>query len=383
MLLSTLLFASSSLAFLVPQIDNEWDSDFVPTFIDTNSQTVNIDCTSCPYALSSERNGAHEWMNNVDSSLEMKFESQGDALKLNDVPFYPITNPTPPPILHVKQSAKGEEASEGYQGNLRLSYSVEYDEKKFEDNTLVTILMTVMGLDGEMVRIDNVEITAIKDEDNKVPHSLPIAYSPKHTTNIVQLILHSVKTVPVSPDSPDAKCESIMCRVFSKLITVVAKAKSSAKAATHKVKCFCMKCFHILTGQKHHHAGASEHDGSAHGIPYRGPVGSSELPGHRVFNPHHGHHHHKGFVSQMAIGFKIMVRVVFVPILVGVALGVASSALGMLVGQFIVVLAKKFRRNDREATYEPLDIDDKDAPPAYQDLQGSEAINEKDVDAKA
>ncbi|CAF9922865.1 MAG: hypothetical protein ALECFALPRED_002254 [Alectoria fallacina] len=373
MLLSTtLLFATSSLAFLIPEVNTEDQpkSDFLPAFIKTNSQTVKLDCSTCPFALSSRRNGAHEWTNNVESELAMKFETEGKALKFNGVPFYPISNLPLSPTLYVSQSKKDGQSSnmEGYDGNLRLSYSMEYDEKKFEDNSLVTILMTVMGLDGQMIKVDNIEVTAIKEQD-------------------ATLILHSTKTIPVSPDSPDAKCETILCRVFSKVMTGMAKAKASAKTAGHKMKHFCVKCLHKLTGHKsqpysHHHKGPGKH-----GMPHRLPDGTMELPSHIHFKPlgnghHHHSHHHKSFFHRMAMVLRTTFQVVFVPILIGVAFGMAASAIGMLVGQAVVFLWMKYRGTSREAAYEPLDTDEKEAPPAYQDIH-HKALNEKDVDAKA
>lgn len=189
MLLSTtLLFATSSLAFLIPEINTEDQpkSDFLPAFIQTSSQTVDLDCSACPFALSSQRDGVHEWTNDIESELEMKFESEGKTLKINGVPFYPISNSILPPTLFVSQSKKDGQSSnmEGYDGNLRLSYSMEYDEKKFEDNSLVTILITVMGLDGQMIKVDNIEVTAIKEQDGTV--SLPPYHSfPNLKANIV------------------------------------------------------------------------------------------------------------------------------------------------------------------------------------------------------
>ena len=173
MLLSTtLLFATSSLAFLLPEINtkDQPKSEFLPSFIETSGQTVNLDCSNCPFALSTQRNGAHEWTNDVESVLKMEFKADGKALQLNGVPFYPISQPIPPPTLFVSQSKKDGQSSnmEGYDGNLRLSYSMEYDEKKFADNSLVTVLMTVMGLDGQMIKVDNIEVTAIKEDDGTV-----------------------------------------------------------------------------------------------------------------------------------------------------------------------------------------------------------------------
>jgi len=72
-----------------------------------------------------------------------------------------------------------------------------------------------------------------------------------------------------------------------------------------------------------------------------------------------------------------------VPILIGVAFGMAASAIGMLVGQAIVFLWMKFRRSPENGAYERLEVDEKEAPPAYQDVQGAEAMSEKEVEAKA
>ncbi len=62
----------------------------------------------------------------------------------------------------------------------------------------------------------------------------------------------------------------------------------------------------------------------------------------------------------------------------------AASAIGMLVGQAVVFLWMKYRGTSRKGAYEPLDTDEKEAPPAYQDVdQATETFNEKEVDAKA
>lgn len=184
MILSSVLsvgaFSLAAQAFLVvPEINSHPEiEDKAPTTLDTTSQTIILDCASCPFALNSLRNGAHEWTSNVESDLEMKIVSADNSLKFNNVPFFPLQNPTLPPTLFVSQKKKDGEAStmEGLEGNLRLSYSLEFNEKKFEDNSLVTVLMTIMGLDGQMVKIDNLEIQAIKEADGKVstPISVPI-----------------------------------------------------------------------------------------------------------------------------------------------------------------------------------------------------------------
>ena len=176
-LLSAGAFTLAAQAFLVvpetnslPEIQNK-----APTTLDTSNQLVNLDCSTCPYALKSLRDGRHEWTTDIASELELKFASEENSLKLNDISFYPIQNPTLPPHLSVIQKKKDGEAStmEGFDGKLGLSYSLEYSEKKADENTLLTVVMTILGLDGEMIKVDNIDITAIKGADGKVRASVP------------------------------------------------------------------------------------------------------------------------------------------------------------------------------------------------------------------
>lgn len=61
----------------------------------------------------------------------------------------------------------------------------------------------------------------------------------------------------------------------------------------------------------------------------------------------------------------------------------AASAIGMLVGQLVVFLWVRFGRRGGEVAYEPLDTDEKEVPPPYEDVPGTEAIDQKEVEAKA
>lgn len=180
MILSSLLsagaFGLTAQAFLVipetnslPDIKDNGDS-LTPSILDTSSHHIDLDCSNCPYALSSQRNGAHEWTGNVKSDLELDFAGKDNSLTLNDVTIFPLQNPALPPRLTVTQKKKDDEASamEGFEGKLGLSYSLEYSEKKFEENSLVTIGLTLMGLDGQMIKVDDIKIQAIREADGKV-----------------------------------------------------------------------------------------------------------------------------------------------------------------------------------------------------------------------
>lgn len=136
------------------------------------SQSIRLDCSSCPFALESDRKGRHEWTTNVKNELDLKFSAENGKVSLNGKPFYPIANPPLPPILSVKQIQTESDASakkwEGYHGDLTLSYSLEIEHKKRFDAdkaNLLSIVFTIMGLDGEMVNVDDIEILVIETQN--------------------------------------------------------------------------------------------------------------------------------------------------------------------------------------------------------------------------
>ena len=168
MLLPTFLSASAlaltANAFLVPlETPNDQTSPFDPTSFAQQSQTLNLDCSSCPFALGKNQDGT-VWKQDIRSDLVMEFTAEGNSLKLNGVPFYPIAMPPLPPAISAKQVPKGEDQLTNEE-SLRLSYSLEFEN---QNPGLVKALMTVMGLEGRMINVDNIEIKALKSPGGEV-----------------------------------------------------------------------------------------------------------------------------------------------------------------------------------------------------------------------
>lgn len=138
--------------------------------VKTNSKTVHLDCSTCPFALKSERHGKHEWISNTTSDLELTFATEDGKLTLNGVPFYPISN-TLPPVLAVKQIQRESEASEvhheGYDGELVMSYGLEFENKRSteENAEFVSIIMSIIGLEDQMIKVDDIEIKLVETKD--------------------------------------------------------------------------------------------------------------------------------------------------------------------------------------------------------------------------
>ncbi|KAI4170506.1 MAG: hypothetical protein LQ343_004883 [Gyalolechia ehrenbergii] len=364
MLVPTLLsagFALTANAFLLPpEVVNKAEAaknSVPPTLINPQVRTVSLDCSNCPFALASQRNGRHEWTNSVKSDIELKFAAEDDKLKLNGVPFYPVVPPFAPAPLSVKQTPKsgGTEATSdnGFDGDLTLSYSLEIGDKKkglptqgVVNPTMTEITLSILGLDNEVVHVDDIKIKAL---------SLPNPANGKH-----ELFIVGVNTEATDGSSPDAQCATIFCRVLYKFRSGVRKAQTHAKTAAYKVKCICMKCFNAM--KKH----ASR--------PVRLPTHNRVRPGHFKI-----HRHHHSWVHTFARASKQVFSFVVLPILVGIVFGIAASAIGMLVGQVIVTIWLRLRRNSNQTVaYERVETEEKEGLPKYEDLEdGKTEVDEK------
>ena len=77
----------------------------------------------------------------------------------------------------------------------------------------------------------------------------------------------------------------------------------------------------------------------------------------------------------MAHGIKKAFAFVVLPILIGIAFGLAASAVGMLVGQIVVFLWLRRRRSD--AQYEVVATEGEEGLPKYEEVAGAETGDEK------
>lgn len=202
-LLSACALALTANALLVPtgmleKVDSEsqaFDDAFMEEIsgifgvevVITNSKTLHLDCSTCPFALKSERHGKHEWISNTKSDLEMTFATKDGKLTLNGVPFYPISN-TLPPILAVQQIERESEASEGhnegYEGELIMSYGLEFENKRSteENAEVVSIIMSIIGLEDQMIKVDDIEIMLVETKDKVCI----LCLFPNHDTHLLR-----------------------------------------------------------------------------------------------------------------------------------------------------------------------------------------------------
>lgn len=171
--------------------------------------------------------------------------------------------------------------------------------------------------------------------------------------------------------------------MMAKLSTAVSTARAKSAAAAHstkhaakKMKGFCMRCFHRLTGHPapaHPHVPATQgEDGKTTRLPTHNHV----IPGR--FRAPHAHPH--GLLHKTLRFARHLFTFVLLPVIVGVIVGMTASAIGMLVGQAVVFLWMRYRRNGRQGSYEAVqNYDKEDALPAYEDQEGLPAYTEERV----
>ena len=182
--LSTALLACAANAFLVPveiadKVDFSKAPNGAPSIFNHNSQTVKVDCSTCPFAVSSERHGRHEWTNGVKNDLILDISAKGSELLLNGQHVYPVQPKSLPLPVTVTQKKQADEDSEvtPFGGDLKLSYSLSMGPDKpwvepgMEDLSLAEITLTLLGIDGEMITVDDIKLKVIKTAEGEVSSS--------------------------------------------------------------------------------------------------------------------------------------------------------------------------------------------------------------------
>lgn len=185
-LLTTSALALTASAFLIPaEVANaavEATNVVEPQIVnDLDPKTIiGLPCTNCPYALASERNGKHEWINGVPNKLMLSLATEDKHLILNNIPIYPITGDFKgvPSAKQYRWSSNADDLAaldlnvgRGYEGELIVSYSFEFVQEQPLEDTDVKVLETrfqVLAIDSEMVEVPLVIIQMHKQLDGEV-----------------------------------------------------------------------------------------------------------------------------------------------------------------------------------------------------------------------
>ena len=142
----------------------------------SSKQTVKVDCPGCPYAINSMRNGDHEWTNGVNNELVMELSTEGKGLRVNGAPVLDANLKHVIAPLKVKQIKKETEAEEdgdkkweAFEGDLGMSYGLTIGKvAQAKDGALFNIELQIIGLDGQVVNPNIVNLNLIRKPDGEV-----------------------------------------------------------------------------------------------------------------------------------------------------------------------------------------------------------------------
>ncbi|KAH0563027.1 hypothetical protein GP486_002400 [Trichoglossum hirsutum] len=363
------LLALTAQCFLLPSsIEGEAEEfDIVNTI--ANTHLLKLDCPGCLFAESDGPGKGYHWDENVENSLFLNFtvsRENPEVLALNGVQLYPI-QVIPPPVSALQlpssvslpglstmiTASNGEDTTPFTR--LRLSYEFTVRPKRSSptgDNFEVLLLkLRILGIEGKPVTgLDTVEMTLLKSPSNR----LYIGALDKTETNHDQL--YPSPSAQKAGEEKECVNFPLLCKWRAILGNKISGMKSSLKG------CHKFRLGHPKVG------GHSGRPGKHHG--HHGHHGSQGYRGHH-------HHHHDGhrwgkFLHQL----KRVAAHILVPVFIGIAAGMAASALGMAAGLLVLFLWKKLYRGGSRGSYSVVQqsedyqgdskvvgqLDDKDLP---------------------
>ena len=257
---------------------------------------------------------------------------------------------------------------------VRLGWALEVlpavTNKAEPGKELYTLQFTVLDLKGVPIEVDSLKIDILK-----------------HTTLQEKTVVSIVKISPVSFSStPGAKsCHNAsqwsICRLRAIIAARIHSMLEAAKAHAGAAKTWAK------SGCKGNKGPFGQHKGPFGG--HRGPKGDHRQLGNAEGRPHHGHHGPHRHGHRLAHILRQTLRFFIVPALLGVVGGLVASAVGMLVGQFIVFMWTRFHHGGQRGNIRYVEVateatssdDEKDAliiekdelPPQYSDVEAGVA----------
>lgn len=349
---ATSLFFSTSAFLITPEIaeaagvaTESWKG-----LIFDRPRTLDVACHKCPFVVEEKDvaglKSVARFLVAGENTIHLEFVAEDGELKVNNASIYSqagISKERLPKVFAHQNRIDNGEA--GIDVPVDYAFSVETAVKpgprfrrgKFgrinmEDNgELLLIDFTVMSLAGQPVQAQTAHLELVRDQDG----SLTIL-------RIEGAEFDNSQNDACSNASNPTVCR-IRAMVFDRLHTLMEEAQGRASAMKE-----WMKTSAPAPGNKGHKKpcpGRKGHGGppgvGPDGRPHRGPHG-----------PHHGHH--RGHRISHVINHVL--RNFVMPALLGIAGGLAASALGMMVGQFIVYLWVRFGRGGRRGQVENVRV---------------------------
>lgn len=324
-------FAVASSAFLVPPHVPEvfkdlrfkggpppHVKDFIHALLEGKTTSVDLDCPGCPFAKE-QYDSAIVWEENAsENAIRLDFATKGGILTLNGQPLLPIEEAQKAQTTTIKAHQISKDTGEK-SVEVPLNFAMEVmppvSSPHKDDISMIPVEFTVLAMNGIPVKVNTVSLKLIE-------------------TPAKDLVIVNHEEIPFEVTPGAESCETArvwsLCRLKA---IVMARLKSMVEKTEDVQEWVKTRC-----GGRRPHAHPHKHHG--HG-PHRY---------HRV-----GHMLHQTF------------RFFVIPALLGVIGGLAASAIGMVVGQSIVLLVRFYRRSqgrrplhlvEREVIIVPVEKDE-------------------------
>ncbi|KAK5056656.1 hypothetical protein LTR84_012188 [Exophiala bonariae] len=364
-LVATSAFALHTAAFLIPlEVSNAVELGR-PPFLNGPSE-FELDCPGCPFFGVED---TAEVQYDIENKILLDFAlDTTDGLTINGDAL-----PTPfskDPVLSFRLTAPQIRVQDGQKTSpLHLDFA--WAERELSPSnrmpkhghgfSMFQFELTITALNGHPVKVDTVLVHVLRLFNKK--------------TKIVK-----ISTIPFN-DTPGATtCDTSskwsICRIRAIIAARIQAMLNAAKTHTQAAKGW-------VKGQGKGCPGKFGHPGGHRG----GPPFMHHEHGQASQGGHHYHHNHNA--HRFGRLLHQVLRFFVIPALLGVIGGLMASAIGMLVGQFLVFLWIRFHRGGRRGNVRAVEIviedDEKDAliidgeinPPQYEDVEASVDEGEK------
>ncbi|KAK5101045.1 hypothetical protein LTS08_004651 [Lithohypha guttulata] len=343
MYLSTALvagLAAATSAFLVPpHVSGDFKDarfrggppehvkEFIHHLLQQRTTAIDLECPNCPYAVPKGQNEEGEYVEwavePADSYIHLEFDTHDQSLNLNGQTLLPFNKAHEGRKSKVITAHQFRTDDDDQTNDLHLNFALELmpaiPSPHKDDVNLIPIEFTVFGLSGMPVKVNTISLKLIQTPNN-------------------DLVIVNTEQVPFRETPGAEACEGATSWPLCRLQAIVASRMRSMLEATkekaNKVHEWVKGC-----------SGGSKSGPS--GLSRYSPPSDGEKP-----HPHHGHHahhrHHGGHRYHRASHMLHQtLRFFIVPALLGIIGGLVASAVGMLVGQAIILIWFKAYRHGR------------------------------------
>ncbi|RMZ90132.1 hypothetical protein DV736_g2629, partial [Chaetothyriales sp. CBS 134916] len=270
-----------------------------------------LDCISCPFAGA---DASEAWQDNVDSKIYLQLDaSVAGGLTVNSRPLLPSFLNAPLPFVLTASQVRTSDSA--VSRPLELGFVLVRSEPVFDSDTpdqvLLPVQFTIIALDGKPVKVDTIAIDLIRTRDRLV---------------IARLSYIPFETTPGANTCREAPRWSL-CRVTAFI---------------------SFRLEQMVAAARHHGSRLGLSQGVCHGRKHGASDTIAPLDEQSRTQPpyrHRKHHHHHGRMHRFGKLVHHAMRYFLIPATLGMIGGLVSSAVGMLLAQFVLYLWRTFVRS--------------------------------------